>query len=529
MSESVFLRHDACDHCGSRDGVAVYSSGVSYCYVCQMSQGPDRSGEPTPTPSRRPGLLGPVRFSGVTSRGLTAETCQHWRYGWASKDGELVQVAQYAQAGADAIVAQKWRSKDKRFGWVGAPQAAESLFGRYLWRDAGKRVIVTEGEIDALSMSQALDHKWPVVSLANGAGSAEKAFRHNLEWLERFAEVVLLFDQDEEGQKAAQAAAAVLTPGRARIGRLPLKDANEMLMAGRTEELVKSQWEAKVWHPDGILEGDALWTKVTAPMDTDSIPYPWAGLQTKLHGLRRREIVTIMAGTGIGKSTVARELGLHLLRSGERVGWIALEESVRETVLSFLSAIQGENQRLSTPDWAQLKPVWEEHLRDRLSVYDHFGSLESEKLLSRIRFMVKGLGCRWIGLDHLTLAVSGIETDDERKTIDILTSRLRQLVEETDCGLILVTQLKRRSGQGKGFEEGAVPRLSDMRGSATIEQTSNIVISLSRDQSNGDTLTELTVLKNRFTGETGAAGMLEWSRDEGRFSEVTVFENEEGH
>ena len=333
-----------------------------------------------------------------------------------------------------------------------------------------------------------------------------------------------MFDRDEEGEKATLAAAAILSPGKAKIAILPkpFKDANDMLKAGQGSALVKTQWDAKVWRPDGILEGDALWSRATTAVDADAIPYPWAGLQAKLHGLRRREIVTVVAGTGMGKSTIARELGLHLMRQGEKVGWIALEESVRETLLAMLGSDLGTNQRLGAVDWEALRPAWDKY-KANLAVYDHFGSLESEKLLSRIRYMIKGLGCKWIGLDHLTMAISGIETENERRDIDVLMNRLRSLVEETDSGLLLVSQLKRR-GQGTPYEEGAVPRLSDMRGSAMIEQTSNQIIALSRDQKDPGSPTEVHVLKNRYTGEVGAAGLLEWQHTEGRFAEVPMFE-----
>jgi len=465
-----------------------------------------------------------VHFRSIPARHLTEETCRKWRYGVANWNGETVQVAQYVATDGHGVAAQKVRTRDKRFSWVGNPKAAESLYGRSLWgRDKGRRVIVVEGEIDALSLSQVLDHKWPVVSLSNGAGSAERAVRDNLEWLEQYDEVVLMLDQDDEGRKGAEAAAAVLSPGKARIAVLPLKDASDMLKAGRVKELCDAQWEARAWRPDGVLEGDELWAKVSAPMDTNSVPYPWAGLQAKLHGLRRREIVTVCAGTGIGKSTVARELGLHLIRSGEKLGVIALEESVRETALGMLSNLTGRHLRLEEPDWAALRPVWEEQVKDRLAIFDHFGSLDSKKLLSRVRFMTKGLGCGWILFDHLTIAVSGLESENERKDIDVLCTSLRQLVEEAGCGLILVSQLKRRPGQGKGYEEGAVPRLSDLRGSSSIEQVSNIVIVLSRDTTAGDGLTDLNVAKNRFTGETGPAGTLEWSLTQARYTEMTCF------
>lgn len=473
------------------------------------------------------GLLGPVRSTGVRSRGLTEATCQRYRYGWAEHQGALVQVAQYAAKDGPGIVAQKWRTKDKDFGWVGAPKAAETLFGRHLWgREGGKRLIITEGELDCLSVAQALDLKWPVVSLANGAGSAERAVKDNLEWLETFDEVVLMFDMDEDGQKAAQAAAQLLTPGRAKVAVLPppYKDANEMLMAGQARALVDAQWNARPWRPDGVLMGQELWSKVRAPLDSGGIPLPWVELQRKVHGLRRRELITVCAGTGIGKSTLAREIAVHLIRSGEKVGVIALEESARETVLGMLGVMVGKYLRLGEPDWEALRPQWEQGMAERLAVFDHFATLDPDVLLSRMRYMAVGLGCGWILLDHLTLAMSGAEEDGERQAIDRLMSRMVKLKEEVGIGLIVVSQLKRPPGQGTQFEDGRVPRQADLRGSSSIEQGSNIIIGMSRNQTAGETVVSLSVLKNRFSGETGPAGALEWSLEEGRFKEVTLFE-----
>lgn len=467
-----------------------------------------------------------MRFTGVRSRGLTEATCQRYRYGWAQKGAEAAQVAQYAAKDGPGIVAQKWRSRDKDFGWVGNVKQAETLFGKHLWsREGGKRVIITEGELDCLSVAQVLDLKWPVVSLANGAGSAVAAVQANLEWLETYDEVVLMFDMDEAGQNAAKAAAAVLSPGKAKIAVLPLKDANEMLMAGRARELVSAQWDARPWRPDGVLMGPDLWAKVQAPLEQGGIPFPWRGLQAKLHGLRRRELITVCAGTGIGKSTLARELGVHLIQAGEKVGVIALEESARETVLGMLGILTGKYLRLGDPDWAALTPEWERGLNDRLAVFDHFATLDPDVLLSRMRYMAKGLGCGWILLDHLTIAMSGSEDGEERGNIDRLMQRMVKLKEEVGVGLIVVSQLKRPPGQGSQFEDGRVPRLSDLRGSSSIEQGSNVVIGMSRNQTAGEAEVALTVLKNRFSGETGPAGALEWSLTEGRFKEVTMFED----
>ncbi len=126
-------------------------------------------------------------------------------------------------------------------------------------------VVVTEGEIDALSVSQIQGNKWPVVSVPNGAQGAAKAVARNLDYLMGFEKVIFLFDNDDPGHKAAQECAALLPPGKAYIGSLPLKDANEMLVAGRGPEVVDAIWGAKAFRPDVLpvpmegTTGQDLW------------------------------------------------------------------------------------------------------------------------------------------------------------------------------------------------------------------------------------------------------------------------------
>ena len=95
--------------------------------------------------------------------------------------------------------------------------------------------------------------------------------------------------------------------------------------------------------------------------------------------------------------------------------------------------------------------------------------------------MAQALDCKWIFLDHLSILVSGQEDTDERKSIDILMTKLRSLVEQTNIGLLLVSHLRRPSGD-RGHEDGREVSLSHLRGSASIAHLSDSVIALERDQ-----------------------------------------------
>lgn len=477
-----------------------------------------------------PLVLGEVRS--LPSRQLSASTCEKWGYQVGTYKGKPVQIATYRDE-SGRPVAQKLRFADKTFMWTGDAKKS-GLYGQHLWRDGGKMVIVTEGEIDALTVSQLQGNKWPVVSIPNGAQTAAKDVAKCVEWLERFESVVFMLDNDKPGREAALQCAAILTPGKAKIASLPLKDPNDMLVAGRGSEVIDAAWGAKLWRPDEIVDGLDLWEKIIEEEPHAEIPYPWAGLNKALLGIRQKEITTLCAGSGIGKSTVCRELAYWLMQQQKQtVGYIALEESVKRTALGLMGVHLNKPLHLlkhADRNQKEMKKAFDATVGSgRYFSYDHFGSLEAENLFSRIRYLVTGCGCRWIVLDHLSIVVSGMGEGEERRLIDNLMTKLRSLVEQLGFGLILVSHLK--DVEGKSLEEGGKTHLNLLRGSRSIGQLSDIVIGFERNQQGDDKSSmRVRVLKNRWTGETGLAATLRYDAPTGRLHEVEgdAFEEESG-
>lgn len=519
-----FIQHEHCPSCGSKDNLARYSDGHGYCFGCEYLEKSTCNQEESKKEKGRVVrsnnfIEGEVRALPV--RGLNLDTCKKWDYRVGEVGGQPVQVANYKDK-AGKRVAQKVRFKNKDFHIRGDMKEA-GLYGSHLWSGKGKKAVVCEGEIDALSISQAQGNRWPVYSVPNGASGASKAVRKNIDILSGYEEVVFCFDSDEPGIKASRECAQVLPPGKAKIAELPLKDANEMLVSGKVKELVDCIWQAQVYRPDGIVSGKDLWDIVSAEDAMASIDYPFEGVNIKTLGLRKGEIITITAGAGIGKSQVCREIAHHILNQNETLGYIALEESNKRTGLGMMSLYLNKQLHLGITDVSEdeFKEAFDHTLNTgRIFLYDHWGSLESDNLLSKIRYMVTACGCSYIILDHISIVVSGIEEGDERRTIDNLMTKLRGLVEEVNCGLILVSHLKRPQGN-KGHEDGAQTSMAQLRGSASIGQLSDIVIGCERDQQ-GDTpdRTTVRVLKNRWTGETGIACYLDYDHETGRLTEL---------
>ena len=461
-------------------------------------------------------------YTSLPKRGLREETLKLFGYQVAKHKGKPVHLAPYRNAAGD-VVAQKVRYPDKQFALLGNAEDIQ-LFGQHLWKAGGRRIVITEGEIDAMSYAQCAPG-WAVVSVPNGAQAAKKAIKKSIDFLEAFDEVCFMFDNDEPGQKASRECADLITPGKATIVTLPLKDASDMLVANRVKDLLTAVYNAKAVRPDGVINGSEIWEAVSKPQVV-GVPYQFPSFNRVLFGLRPREIVTLTAGSGVGKSTIAAQIAYDLAVNHKRkVGYIALEESVGRTGLRFMSL------NLKRP--LHLPQDLSEDERRRafdstlgtgnFLLYDHFGSLDSDHLLAKLKYMVTGLGAEFLFIDHLSILLSGGDfmtgNGDERKQIDYTMTKLRSFTEQTGASMVLISHLKRPQGD-KGFEDGLDPSLSSLRGSQSIAQLSDAVISVSRNASGGDNRLKIKCLKNRYAGITGDMGYLRYNKDTASLEEV---------
>jgi twinkle protein len=450
----------------------------------------------------------------LQKRNISEKVCQQYRI---YKDGDVLRFYYFDDAGV--VKGCKVKTKSKLFTYEG--ETPGTLFGQHLFPATGKRVVITEGELDAASCSEAMPG-WPMVSLPSGAAAARKSIQRVIPWLQGYEEIVLFFDNDEAGRKAAEDAASVLPPGKTKISRLEsYKDASDALQANDPEAIRRAIWDAKPYRPDGIVDGKSLLDVVTTPNPPSDHDYPFSGLQQKLHGIRFGELVTITAGSGIGKSSFCRELATHLLSAGERVGYLALEESNRRTALGLMSAAVGKSLHLGNHDRTALTEAYNYSLAKwNLFLFDGFGSFDPDVIYNRIEYLACGLDTKVIFLDHLSILMSGLE-GDERRMIDVTMTKLRSLVERTGIAMFLVSHLRRTSND-TNHEEGARVTLGQLRGSAAIAQLSDGVIALERNQQadRGGSSTTVRVLKNRYSGEVGVACQLTYDLDTCKFTET---------
>jgi twinkle protein len=522
--------HLPCPSCNSSDALSLNENGSAKCFSCGKFFSKYNHNIETRSDVMAFKDINGGMYAPLSDRHISQQTAEKYRVKSIFGSSGVIAQHLYPYYIHNELTATKIRTiKDKDFLWKGS-STGTGLFGQNLFKEGGKYITITEGECDAMAAYELLGSKWAVISIKHGAPSAVTNIKENLEYVESFDNVVICFDSDKEGQQAAIKVARILKPGKAKILTLPtgFKDANEMLIKKEYEKFVRSWWDAKVYTPSGIIRVSEKEKDFLNREKKETVPYPWKGLNEKLYGLRQGELVTLTGGTGLGKSSITRELEYWLLtETNDNVGIIALEEDWTRTVAGVLSI--EANDRLYIDHLMEkyqedsiIKMYRKIFSKDNLFVHAHFGTNDIDEIFSKLRYLIIGCDCKWIIIDHLQMLVSSLTEGDERRAIDNIMTRIRSLVEETGAGIILVSHLRRVSSD-KGHENGIMVNLSHLRGSHSIAQLSDTVIALERNQQSNDELesrtTKLRVLKSRYTGDVGVATILIYNKTTGRLSE----------
>ena len=536
-SSQINKAHQPCEDCGSSDALAEYDDGHTYCFSCNQHrmENLNVSNIEDYKKPEQDTLWQDRKIGGAISEFYEVKV---------SDNGSTVNFPYFVDG---VQTASKVRMPGKAHKTEGDFTKCE-LFGSHTLGKAApqrsKTIIITEGEADALAAFQMANRiplgstkvsdspkstLVPVLSIKSGAASAERDFKKNLELLERYERVFICFDSDTPGLSAAEKCAKLLSPGKAYVVNLEHKDACEYTKRGLGNEFLAHLKDTYSYTPSGIHNGADNFDRLWDEQNIKSLAFPFPGLQEKTLGTRGREIITWAAGTGVGKSSILRELQHYYIKNTDlNIGIIALEESVDRTRRGILAVEANLPLHLNEVFNKYPKEKVKEHFDNtlgtgRVYLYDHFGSMNTDDLLSRVRFMVQGLDCKVIFIDHLSILVSGLEIMDERKAIDRTMTLLRQLTEETGCTLHLVTHL-RRLGSDRSHEEGVEINLGHLRGSHGIAQISDTVVALERDTQSDDPVvcntTTLRVLKCRYTGDVGLAGRLFYEKKTGRMTTI---------
>ena len=517
-----------CPKCDSSDAYAIYDNGWGKCFSCDSNIPVDKDaieddmeggyivtstyvadGSKKSNTEQYKSSGDDIKYRSLGDRGINIDTAE--RYGVGYRGNDL--IFPYGNNAAKVRI-----NGEKKFTIKGDWSGYRGLFGQERFTSGGKLVIITEGEIDALSAFQMMDGRWPVVSVKNGAKSALKDCKENYEFLDSFETVYICFDSDEPGVEAAEQVAELFSK-KAKIVKLPngIKDANDMLKEGRKTEFSVALWRAEQYSPAGVVRLSQMWDSFANDDANVKIPFPdaWVKLNEMTNGgTERGEVTVVGALTSIGKSTIVTNICYHQMENTEfKTGVLFLEGTTREVVRDILSLDLGTNLRRtdrSKLDMDSLEKHWREEIaaKDNLILIDHKGSLSTESIISKINYLAKAEECDLIIIDPIQAA---LDSSDNAQVIQFMDAILK-FAKETEVAVILVSHMRKPDGK----DPHAVSEY-DLLGSSSINQIAFNTILISRDKMaedhNKKNATKLHLVKCRRTGETGAAGWLRYDVD----------------
>lgn len=424
--------------------------------------------------------------------------------------------------GSHKTVGYKKRVLDSKIFTAVGDMSDAKLFGQDKFLDGGKKLFITEGELDAMSLFQVFKdlsspeykHINPcVVSLPHGAKAAAKSLSNNMDFIQKFDEIVLVFDQDEAGQQAVSDACSFLPLDKTKIVTFSEKDANAMLLAGKQSEL---KWacisHAQSYQPEGVTTSRALLDAALSPSKKGP-DWPWPSL-TKLTYGRQPGIIGIGAGVGIGKTEFFHELIFHIVGKEKRpVGIFLLEEAPQRTY----KILGGKSLNLPVhrPDVEYDQEELKKHMesfhtpRELLHFFDHKGSRDWDTIYSQCKYFATVHGVRDIILDPLTAIISGEENTD--RALHRMMADIAVLAQAPyNCTIYYSSHLNEPPRDRIPHEEGGRVKEAHFAGSRAMIRFSNYIIALERNKQDPDVIqrntTTVRILKDRdfgdATGET---------------------------
>ena len=518
MSESKLLSKGACPSCGSSDACCTYDDGHTHCFKCNITKaGAKGITSPSKFKEKLMENLQPKgEIKGIADRGITRSTCERYKvYSEADFGGQWKHHYTYKNGIKTRVVATK------EFFCTGK---LDTLFGQELFPAGGKAITITEGELDALAAFQMQGSLYPTVSVPNGASGALKACKQAFEWLDSFDLVVVCFDGDEPGIKAANEVADLFA-GKSKIMKHldGFKDACDYLVAGKTKEFVNAWWKAEEHRPEGIVSVSDIMERLLAP-PVEGVPWAFPTLTQLTYGRRKGELYGFGAGVGVGKTDVfTQQIAYDIDVLNEKVGVIYLEQNVVETAQRVAGKL--DKRLYHIPDAGWTREQYEQSIdkldkRGQLYMMEHFGAMDWASVKKIIRYFAKAYDIKMIYLDHLTALAANEQ--DERRALDGIMADMASLAQSDGLIIHFVSHLT--TPEGKAHEEGGRVLEKHFTGSRAIARWSHYMFGLERNKQAEDPVVRQTttfrVLKDRFAGSaTGEKFGIWYNRSTGILEE----------
>ncbi len=421
----------------------------------------------------------------IEKRGITKNTIR--AFGITTKGGELM-FPYFSTDGQECEMAKflKKEGNKKKQMWSSS-NTAKTLFGKNLTSKNAHTLIITEGEIDCLTLWQELgDENFGITSVPFGAKwEGQNGNDPNSEWiandfdyLSRFSSVILALDNDEAGETATKSIVKRL--GRERCRSIDFgehKDANECFLKGGDLKTIIQN--AKSYEDENLKNASTYEFELAERFFNPAknyrgIPLPW---DIPFH-IRMNELSIMTGFSGSGKTMLLNYLCCHLASLGNKICIASLEIRVEETISCLVAQTLGKD----VPDCREELTKGMNWLGDGFWFYDHVGQADFEQMMESFTYAHKRHGINIIVIDSLMKC--GLSFDDY-KGQKLLVDKLADFVQRYDVHVFLVAHSKKKES-----EKEYVGKM-DVKGITEITDMAHNVLSVWRNKAKEEAINNL--------------------------------------
>jgi len=515
-----------CDKCGSSDAYHHYGDGLGgFCFSCGFNILSDARKEELGigkweyndeevmtkekiTKEEIEKIKEYTGTSGQNFRGIPDETYKAYacRFKYSEETGEVIETLYPYTEGFEAT-GFKVRMVPKDFRSIGKIGKDSDLFGAWKWKSGGRTLVICCGELDALSAFTILEEyrkgkgnnfePTAVVSSGIGEAGSYKQFQLQYDYLDQFQKIIYVPDNDAAGKAAVEKIALSMPKGKFFIANLPMKDVNEMLVAGKSKHFISAFFDAKPYTPTGVVGSSSMFDAIVDAANVEKMEFPPFMPEVNemlAGGVALGTIGVISAFTGIAKSTIINEsIYYWIFNSPHKIGIVSMEQSAAqlgELILSRhmqvkIGRMLPEQKRefLTKPSTieAQAKLFRNDDGTDRFFLIDD-RDMELSSIQAAVEKSVISCGCRVVVIDTVSDINDALTTEEQAQFMKWCKS----LVAMYNCTLILIAHQRKPPAGTKDGSKGGMPTESGVQGSSTITKSATWVLMCARDKMNED-------------------------------------------